>query len=209
MLNWLKKIRLEKNKLFQPKPDFPKKTVIYDCEIVRCIPNKQPSPDLDYCQGWGDFSGMGLSVICAYSSWQDRYHIYLKDNLTEFQTLINQAEEIIGFNSIAFDDQLCAANGLNVKTTYDLLCHVRVAAGMPPNYVKGKTRAGYSLEQLARVNLGYGKSGKGELAPELWQRGKRGQVIDYCMGDVSILKKLYQQRSRLIDPTNGQLLTVD
>lgn len=209
MLNWLQDRRSKRDRISQPKPEFSQKAVIYDCEIARCIPNKEPSPDLEYCQGWKDFPGMGISVICAYSSWQERYHIYLEDNLAEFQALINQAEEIIGFNSIAFDDQLCSANGLNVKTTYDLLCHVRVAAGMPPDYVKGKTRGGYSLEQLARVNLGYGKSGKGELAPELWQRGKRGQVIDYCMGDVSILKKLYQQRSRLLDPTNGKILTLN
>jgi hypothetical protein len=61
---------------------------------------------------------------------------------------------------------------------------------------------------LAKANLGYGKSGKGDLAPELWQRGSRGIVIDYCLGDVSILRKLYEQRARLIDPTNGNILAL-
>ena len=210
IFGWFERLRPKVELLSRNKPDlkFQKKTVIYDCEIARCIPKGERSPDLEYCQGWGDFKGMGISVICAYSSWDERYHIYLEDNLADFQILINQVDEVVGFNSFAFDDKLCAAHGLQVKTTYDLLCHIRVAAGMPSHYVKGKTRAGYSLEQLAKANLGYGKSGKGDLAPELWQRGNRGAVIDYCLGDVSILRTLYEQRARLIDPTNGNILTL-
>lgn len=166
------------------------------------------SPDLEYCQGWDEFEGMGIAVICAYSSWEDRYYVYLQDNLANFQALIDQAEEIVGFNSLSFDDQLCAANGLRVKTTYDLLWHIRVASGMPPHYVKGVTRAGYSLGQLAKANLGYAKSGTGTLAPELWQRGNRGSVIDYCLGDVNLTRKLYERRAKLIDPTNEEILAL-
>lgn len=184
------------------------KVLVYDCEIARCIPSYDRVADLEYCQGWNDFEGMGISVICAYSFWDDRYHVYLQDNLTDFQILVDQAQEVVGFNSHSFDDRLCAANGLQVKTTYDLLIHIRVAAGMPPNYVKGITRSGYSLEQMAQANLGYGKSGSGAIAPQLWQRGNRGAVIDYCLGDVNLTSKLYQKRARLIDPTNNKLLTL-
>lgn len=191
----------------QPDP-LPRKTVTYDCEIARCIPTGDRSPELEYCQGADDFEGMGIAVICAYSSWDDRYHVYLQDNLASLQKLVDQAQEVVGFNSLSFDDRLCAANGLRVKTTYDLLHHVRVAAGMPPHYVKGVTRAGYNLERLAQVNLGYGKSGTGALAPELWQRGKRGSVISYCLGDVDLTRKLYERRAKLIDPTNEKVLTL-
>lgn len=180
--------------------------VVYDCEIVRCLPTDSPSPDLEYCAAWDDFENMGISVIAAYSSWDDRYHIYLADNLGDFQALVDRAEEVVGFNSIAFDDRLCAANGLKVQTTYDLLCQVRIAAGMPPHYVKDVTRPGYSLEKLAVANLGYGKSGSGALAPQLWQQGKYGQVIDYCLGDVAIAKGLYDRRDSLLDPTNRKRL---
>ncbi|MGL4502417.1 MAG: hypothetical protein ACRCU2_25360 [Planktothrix sp.] len=58
-----------------------------------------------------------------------------------------------------------------MTTTYDLLCEIPVAAGMPPHYVKGVTRGSYSLEALAKTNLGVGKSGSGVLAPQLWQQG--------------------------------------
>ncbi len=195
----------------QPQPQsgpLPRKIVIYDCETVRCIPTGACSPDLEYCQGSDDFEGMGIAVICAYSSWDDRYHVYLQDNLVSFQALVDQAQEIVGFNSLSFDDRLCGVKGLRVKTTYDLLHHIRVAAGMPPHYVKGVTRAGYNLERLAQLNLGEGKSGTGALAPELWQRGKRGAVIDYCLGDVNLTRKLYERRAKLIDPTNQKVLTL-
>lgn len=188
--------------------EIPPKTIVYDCEIARCIPKKAKEPHLDYCQGWKDFAGMGISVICSYSYWNEQYHVYLEDNFQDFQELVNHSEKIIGFNSIAFDDQLCAANGLNIKTTNDLLCEIRIAAGMPPHYVKGITRSGYSLEALAQANLGYGKSSSGEKAPQLWQEGKRGQVINYCLQDVAITRQLWERKYCLVDPTTSRHLNL-
>ena len=107
---------------------------------------------------------------------------------------------------MSFDDNLCRANGIQIQTTYDLLSEVRIASGQPPHYVKGKTRAGYSLERLAQENLGYGKSGQGALAPLLWQRGNYGAVADYCLGDIHITRVLFNRRLRLIDPNSGAVL---
>lgn len=184
--------------------------ILYDCEIARCIPPQwnegERDPELEYCGGWDDFKGMGISVIAVYDLWQDCYRIFLEDNFNEFQKLVDARHGIIGFNSTSFDDNLCYAHGIKVATTYDLLAEVRIASGQPPHYVKGQTRGGYSLEQLAQANLGYGKSGTGSLAPELWQRGQRGAVIDYCLGDVAITKKLFEMRAGLTDPTTGETL---
>lgn len=77
---------------------------------------------------------------------------------------------------------------------------------MPEKYTYGVTRAGYKLENLAQTNLGRGKSGSGELAPELWQKGKQWEVARYLTDDVLITKTLFQRRSRLIDPTDGSFL---
>jgi hypothetical protein len=78
IFGWFERLRPQIELLSRNKPDlkFQKKTVIYGCEIARCIPKGERSPDLEYCQGWADFKGMGISVICAYSSWDERYHIY-------------------------------------------------------------------------------------------------------------------------------------
>ena len=186
----------------------------YDCEIENCIPNRgEPIEEgLNYCQGWGDHAGMGISVITVYTAPDDRYRVYCKDNLEEFAKLVAWAEEqrleIVGFNSIGFDDKLCAANGINIRTTYDLLCEVRIASGQPPYYVKGKTRAGYNLDAIAKATFGRGKTGSGALAPVMWQRGQIGAVINYGLYDIQLTKRLFDNRHQLIDPTTGELLVL-
>ncbi len=179
------------------------KTLIYDCEIINCIPPKDGNfdPDLKYCQGWRDFENMGISVIGCWTSWQDKIWIFRGNNLSSFQKLVNEAELIVGFNSIAFDDNLCKANGISIKTHYDLLQEVWWAAGMPRQYTYKKTRPGYSLNELAKTNLGKEKSGEGSLAPVDWQQGKYWKVIRYCTDNILITKAIWQKRSRLKDPT--------
>jgi hypothetical protein len=178
--------------------------IIYDCEIINCIPSKgEPEDDLNYCRGWDDHANMGISCIGVYDYREDRYRVFLPDNLDEFRALIKEREHIIGFNSLSFDDALCRANNIDITTTYDLLRKVRRAAGEPEEYTQGVSSKGLSLGNLAQSNLGYGKSGNGALAPELWQRGHFGQVIDYCLQDVQITRKLLEmgcdKRRGLID----------
>lgn len=190
-----------------------KKILFYDCEIANCIPDRFGMEDeqYKYCKGWSDYEGMGIACIGFYTNSHDllgesSYDYCLGNELDRFQYIADEADEIIGFNSIHFDDQLLKANGVKVTTTYDLLCETRVAAGMPPRYMKGVTRGGYSLEQLAKANLGRGKSGSGELAPKLWQDGKTKEVIQYCLDDVKLLFELWEKRSCLVDPTTGEIL---
>lgn len=186
------------------------KTLIYDCEIIKCIPDRSGyrDPEFEYCDGWDDHANMGISVIGAYISWEDRIKIYPQSAFSAFQKLVNEAELIVGFNSISFDDKLCRANGIQVETDYDLLSEVWAAAGMPRRYTYGKTRAGYKLDNLAWANLKRGKSGSGELAPELWQKGKYWNVIDYLTDDILITKQIFDRRSHLIDPTDESILVL-
>ncbi len=182
------------------------KRLFYDCEIIKCIPNQWEDnlPNYEYCDGWHDFPNMGISVIGAYIEWMDHYSAFTSNSFDMFQQVVNIADEIIGFNSLSFDDNLCHANGININTTIDLLCKVRVAAGMPPFFVQGVTRAGYSLNALATSNLEFQKSGSGELAPMLWQDGKRDEVIKYCLNDVKLLVEL-EKLPFLIDPTDPEI----
>lgn len=186
----------------------PISALIYDCEIIKAIPAwyEELEPGVEYCDGWEDFDNMGISVIGVYDLLTNKTRVFCKDNFDHFQTLVSLRKLIIGFNSSSFDDALCASSGLKITTDYDLLTEVRIASGQPPNYVKGRTRAGYSLEALARTNLGYGKSGNGAVAPRLWQAGNIGEVIDYCLLDVQITYELFQKRFSLKDPTDGSEL---
>lgn len=183
--------------------------LIYDAEIARCIPDPlaERQPDLEYCDGWQDFKGMGISVVCAYVVETRKVRVFLEDNLGEFAELA-RTELLIGFNNSGFDDHLLRAAGIEFLQSYDLLTEIRRVADGSPYYVRGVTRAGRKLAQVCRANLRQEnqKSGDGELAPVLWQRGRRGQVIDYCVSDVLLLAKLIAKLPRLVDPATGMEL---
>jgi len=167
--------------------------IVYDCEIIKGIAKKDEErlPDIEYCEGWRDFSNMGISTICAYDFNTRRYHVFLKDNFEQFQKLVDETELIIGFNSLAFDNPLCRANGINVpdEKSWDLLVEIWAGAGLSRTF-EYPTHVGFSLDACSEANFGTKKSGNGALAPVDWQRGKYGTVIDYCVNDIKLTKEL-------------------
>jgi len=183
--------------------------VVYDIEIVKCIPDrKKPNdPTLEYCGGWNDREGMGISVLCAFDTREQMPRIFLADNLPEFAKLI-EGRTVAGFNNQGFDDPLLAANGITVGDSYDLCYEMRAAVGEPREFKFGVTKGGRRLDDLANANLGVQKSMHGELAPVEWQRGNRGAVIDYCMRDVMLTWRLIEKLPSLIDPVTGKTVTL-
>ncbi len=173
--------------------------IIYDCEIVKAIAKKdEPRIEgIEYCDGWRDFENMGISVICAYDYAEDRYRVFTGDNMSAFQALVDDTDVVIGFNSLAFDNPLCRANGLNVSDdkSWDLLAEIWAGAGLPKKF-ESPTHIGFGLDACAAANFGAQKSGNGALAPIAWQRGEVGGVIDYCINDVRLTKMLVD---RVID----------
>jgi len=186
--------------------------ILYDCEIMNCIPHHSeiiPWQGLDYCQGWDDFAGMGISCVCAIDLQDNLPRIFLPDNLSEFSELISRPGiRIIGFNSRSFDDRLCQANGIDVKTDYDLLEEIRFAAGYPREYTPGVTPKGYNLDALAKANGFPAKSGRGDLAPVWAQTGQIGRLVDYCLRDVTTTLQIWSSRSALTDPRTGRTLNL-
>lgn len=193
--------------------------LIYDVEIKNAIPGKgERIPGIKYCGGWDDFEGMGIAVIGVYDYTEYAYRVFCEDNLKEFESLvrhhIDQGSVIIGFNSFHFDNPLCRAHGLNIPNddSYDLLVEVWKAAGLGPDFKK-ETHMGYGLDDLIQANIpGYRKMGNGSEAPVLWQQGKFGAVIDYCLSDVWLTKMLIDlvwKRYLITNPNNGDQLTVE
>jgi len=186
------------------------KILVYDAEIVNAIPTKgqAPLPGIKFCKGWSDHEGMGVSVICAYL-WDDGYRVFLEDNFGAFKALAEAPTTLcVGYNNRVFDDLLLRrALGIHIaeNRSYDLLRAVRVARGESPGSVGGP-----SLHNLCQANFLPGKSGSGEFAPILWQKGKIGQVIDYCLNDTTQLVELVELviAGRLRDPDSGRILTV-
>jgi hypothetical protein len=197
------------------------KALIYDCEIIRAIPdrNEPPIPGIEYCKGWGDHANMGVSVIGAYDYAADRYRVFSKDNFEEFGALARSSDLLVGFNNIGFDDKLIAASNIFfdqnlldfiVVPRYDILSETWVAAGLKPTW-GGGAYGGYSLDAICKATLGEAKTGNGAMAPIWWQRGEIGKVIDYCLQDIKLTKRLFDLALNDVpirNPKTGGMLTL-
>lgn len=193
----------------------------YDLETRHPVPHpgKAVDPGLQYCEGWHDLKGMGISVVAAYSWLADQYYVFESDQLEDFAALAATHDERFGFHSCEFDDRVLQANGCPVSTTYDLLHEIRAAAGFnrdwtEPPQAEEPSRKGVSfkLDLMAKLNLGYGKIGWGN-PPELWQQGRKAEVKARCLHDVRLLKELLElsgvvsgTEGRLLDPNTGNWL---
>ena len=184
------------------RPIWNAREIVYDCEILRAIPDKHPRVDgLAYCAGWKDFAGMGIACICAIEVGIGLPRIFLQDNLAAFGEWTRGAL-LIGFNNVSFDNELLRANHLYAAAgSYDILRALRLAVGETAGYTPGLTRGGRTLRDCARANLdGVVKLDDGANAPILAQHGKYGELVDYCLRDVMIERRLFLRRAAFIDP---------
>ena len=168
--------------------------IIYDCEIIKAIGKKgeERTEGIEYCDGWRDFEGMGISVICTYDYTTDRYGAFCEDNFDDFRELVQKSNgPIVGFNSLSFDNKLCAANSIDVSKSksYDILVEIWKSVGLGSEF-KFTTHVGFGLDAVVEANFGLGKTGHGANAPIQWQREEYGRVIRYCLDDVWLTKKV-------------------
>jgi hypothetical protein len=188
--------------------------IIFDTEIKKAILAREEEPieDIEYCDGWTDYEGMGISVVGVYDYVENRYRVFMDDNINELQELIDSRDLVIGANSIGFDNKLCEANGIKIshKNQYDVM--LEIAKLVYPDSKKPYFK-GCGLDNCVKANFGTQKSGHGAMAPIDWQRGKVGTVIDYCLNDVRLTKKLVDEiiyNAKLKSPLDGEtILTLD
>ena len=166
--------------------------LVYDIEIIRAIPGREPREDgVEYCNGWDDHANMGVSVACAFDYVDMRWRVFCGDNLQEFSELCARRDVLVSFNGLGFDNKVLRASGVAIddEKCYDLLVAIWLAAGLGPKFVY-PSHAGYGLDAVCAANFGTRKSGDGARAPVQWQRGEIGSVIDYCLNDVRMTKQI-------------------
>ena len=167
--------------------------IIYDIEIENAILGSRdvPRPDVNYCAGFHDFPNMGIACIAAYDLATERTRVYLQDNLAEFAQIVGATDCLVGFNNHKFDDRVLAANGIEVAAgkSYDILEEVWKGLGIGTTW-RYETHGGLSLDALVYANFRIRKTGSGADAPVDWQQGRRGKVIDYCLADVELTRRL-------------------
>lgn len=184
---------------------------IYDAEIKHGVAteNNPRQVGFQYADGWHDYPGMGIATICGYDVTEARFRVFMDDNLSEFQGIIHSGRTLIGFNNWRFDDRLCAANGIEIPQgqSMDLAAIIWRAAGIP----NGEHPKGLGLDAICRANGLPGKTGNGADAPQDYQRGRIGRVIDYCLGDVRSTLQMYryiQTCGGITDPRTGEWMVV-
>jgi len=177
--------------------------LIYDAEIVKMIPptNNELEPGLEYCAGFDDFANMGIALIGVFDYCADQSRLFGMHNIDKFKELVDYHDVVVGFNNIRFDNQLLAANGIEIPEykCYDILVEMF-------NQFGGR-RFGCKLGDVARVNFNAEKSGSGADAPKLWQQGCHDLVADYCLHDIRLTKKILDRILRqgwIINPLNPE-----
>lgn len=165
--------------------------IVFDVEIEKAIlgRNETPAAGIEYCNGWRDFKGMGISVVTTYDIQSHLTRVFLKEDLPELARYLD-GKATAGFNTKRFDIPLLVEHGVGTAnggfsgSHYDILEEIWLALGLNPDKFVPQTHGGWGLDAVCTATLGYSKTGHGALAPVWWQQGKRGKVIDYCLNDV-------------------------
>ena len=169
--------------------------IILDVEIKKGILGRDdsPLPGIEYCGGWRDFAGMGVSVVCTYHIETRLTRVFLEEDFAELQAYL-KTDSTAGFNTRRFDLPLLEHHGIVVDQAlhFDGLEQIWLALDLDPDRFYWKTHGGWSLDNVMTATFGLAKSGHGAMAPVWWQQGKRGKVIDYCCRDVWLEGKLVE-----------------
>lgn len=146
-----------------------------------------------------------VSVVVAYFYETDEYKSYLEKDLPRLFNEMEQADRIIGYNSIGFDipvlNNYYAGDLLQIPQL-DMLAEIHKNLGYR-----------IKLDDVAAATIGTKKSAHGLLAVQWWKEGKVQEVIDYCQQDVKVTKDVFdfgkEQGFILFDDRMGERRQVD
>jgi len=163
------------------------KAIALDLEIIHSIDHKRYS----FGRPWE----LGVSVACTYSpeeGYRDWFgdmvggRIVMAEDSREMDDLVrylNGFSRVITFNGVRFDLQVLDGyfpGHYPSQHTSSLLKGKHVDLLLDIYEITGK-RCG--LDALAEGTLSEKKVMEGALAPELWAKGQRLEVIEYCRDD--------------------------
>jgi len=168
----------------------------YDIEIKKSIlmGGETRQPGIEYCGGWNDKAGMGISYLGAHNSADNTKHYFTEDRLLDFIEMIKHADLVTGYNIHGFDTPLLKATlnrlghseetGMKGKC-YDVFWDIKKSLGNM--YPKG-----WTLDNVVKSTLGIEKNGSGAMAPILYQQGKLNELRDYLSQDLECESRLYE-----------------
>lgn len=162
--------------------------VVVDVEIqktIESLPNK-----------WNDTHLMGVAVAVVYEFQTERYRVYGENDVDALRSRLEVADRISGFNIWAFDYPVIWGEKRDWRhptlgpRTNDVLRRIWLGVGVDPNNFVPKTHGGYTLDNCTAATFKEHKVGHGASAPVWYQDGKWPWVVDYCLDDVRLERKL-------------------
>lgn len=145
--------------------------------------------DLETQKSFEEVGGRGknhllkVSVCGIYDYSTDQYSIYEEHEMPRLGSLLQSADQIIGFNIKNFDfEVLRPYMNFNVDQLpyYDILEEIERVIG---HRIK--------LESVAQGTIGSGKSGNGLEALLYFKNGRMDLLKKYCLDDVKVTKQVY------------------
>ncbi len=134
--------------------------------------------------GSNDPTALDISVVCIYDSETNKYSSYLESELKNLWPILEKADVLIGYNSDHFDIPILNkyySGDLSKIKSVDLMKEIKNSLGRR-----------MKLDHIAEGTLDMNKSGHGLQAITWWKQGEIQKIIDYCIDDVKITKKLYE-----------------
>lgn len=152
----------------------------------------------------------GITTCVGWSGATGRPHIFgdSREDLGRLTALLEAHDAVLSFNGVNFDLPIIEGiwgEKVHVKHHLDLLQLIWEASGTTGH------RGGYRLTECCERSLGIEKSGESAMAPELARQGEWNKLIDYCLNDVFITRKLFifaQENGGIISP-EGDLLPLE
>lgn len=147
-----------------------------------------------------------IVLIGFYDYKNGKYGYDVYPNFSNFQRLVKKRKQIVGFNSKAFDDEICKLHKIGVATTFDIFERVKLAVKHQTDH---GVRSGYSLDVLSQLNLGEGKLKETPgSVEEAWFKGDVNRIAKYCLQDVKLTKGLFDTRKNIKDPNGKKRLNL-
>jgi DEAD/DEAH box helicase domain-containing protein len=145
--------------------------------------------DLETQKEFAEVGGRGknhllkISVCGIYDYSTAKYSIYEEHEIPRLAEVLQQADQIIGYNIKDFDFEVLQPYlNFNIfEIPYcDLLLEIANVLGHR-----------ISLETVAQGSVGHGKSGNGKQAVMFWRNGRLDLLKKYCLDDVKVTKQVY------------------
>jgi DEAD/DEAH box helicase domain-containing protein len=149
--------------------------------IVLDIETKNSFADVG---GEENIKKLDISVAGIYSYHQGDYFCFDENNLEKLEAFLKGSNLLIGFAIKRFDLPVLEKYfrfDLSTLYHFDILEKIEEAFGW---------RIG--LDELAKANLGRGKTGAGLEAIEFYRKGEFEKLKNYCLNDVKLTKELYE-----------------